>query len=109
MEEGVMTRDDPLLSALADAAQRKRQADHEIRLLLAWAREISTPRPYRLADLADATGMSISGIRVAYTKVDVVFAAHLTSGGGGPNLAAISIHYSLLARYADLRKRQPAA
>jgi len=38
MEEGVMTRDDPLLAALADAARRKQRADHDIRLLLAYAR-----------------------------------------------------------------------
>jgi hypothetical protein len=54
MEEGVMTRDDPLLAALADAAQRKQRAERDIRLLLAYAREHTPPRPYRLADLAQA-------------------------------------------------------
>jgi hypothetical protein len=49
-----MTWKDPLLAALADAAQRKARADHDIRLLLAYAREHTQPRPYRLADLADA-------------------------------------------------------
>ena len=47
-----MTGDDPLLGALASARERKQQADREIRLLLAYAREISMPRPYRLADPA---------------------------------------------------------
>ena len=70
-----MTRDDPLLAALADAAQRKQRADHEIRLLLAYAREHVQPRPYRLADLAQATGMSISGIRTAYSTADTEQAA----------------------------------
>ena len=62
---------DVLLAALADARQRKEQAAQEMRLLLAYAREFVTPRPYRLADLADAAGMSISGIRTAYTPADI--------------------------------------
>lgn len=64
-------RTDPLLSALTDARQRKEQAEYEIRLLLAYAREVVTPRPYRLADLAAASGMSISGVRITYTAADV--------------------------------------
>jgi hypothetical protein len=66
---------DPLLVALADASQRKQQATNEIRLLLAYAREIITPRPYRLADLAQAAGISISGVRTAYTGADIRQAA----------------------------------
>ena len=62
---------DVLLAALADARQRKQQAAQDIRLLLAYAREFATPRPYRLADLAEASGMSISGIRTAYTPADI--------------------------------------
>ncbi len=62
---------DVLLTALADARQRRDQADRDIRLLLAYAREVVTPRPYRLADLASAAGMSISGVRTAYTTADV--------------------------------------
>ena len=65
------TKDDPLLAALADAAERKQRADHDIRLLLAYAREQVQPRPYRLADLADAAGMSVSGVRTAYTRADI--------------------------------------
>ena len=63
-----MTADDPLLAALADARKRKQRADQQIRLLLAYAREHVQPRPYRLADLAKAAGMSISGVRTAYTQ-----------------------------------------
>jgi hypothetical protein len=70
-----MTRDDPLLAALAAARQRKEQATRNMRLLLAYAREISSPRPYRLADLAEAAGMSMSGIRSAYTQADIQQAA----------------------------------
>jgi len=70
---------DPLLLALRDASQRKEQADRDLRLLLAYAREIITPRPYRLADLAEAAGMSISGVRVAYNRDDVERAAQLVA------------------------------
>jgi hypothetical protein len=62
---------DPVLAAIADARQRRDQADRELRLLVAYAREAVTPRPYRLADLAHAAGMSISGVRTAYTTTDV--------------------------------------
>ena len=82
-------RDDPLLAALADAAQRKQRADHDIRLLLAYAREHVQPRPYRLADLADAAGMSISGVRTAYTQADIDQAARLTGGSRGRHLLAV--------------------
>jgi hypothetical protein len=63
--------DDPVLAALRDARARRDQADREIRILLAYARELITPRPYRLADLAEATGKSISGIRTAYSQHDI--------------------------------------
>jgi hypothetical protein len=62
---------DPVLAALRAARARRDQANRDIRILLAYARELTTPRPYRLADLADATGKSISGIRTAYTTADV--------------------------------------
>ena len=84
-----MTRDDPLLAALADAAQRKQRAERDIRLLLAYAREHTQPRPYRLADLADAAGMSISGVRTAYTRADIDQAARLTGGSRGRHLLAV--------------------
>jgi hypothetical protein len=63
--------DDPVLAALRAARARRDQADRDIRILLAYARELTTPRPYRLTDLADAAGKSISGIRTAYTAADV--------------------------------------
>jgi hypothetical protein len=61
---------DPVLAALRAARDRRDQADRDIRILLAYARELATPRPYRLADLAQATGKSISGVRTAYTTAD---------------------------------------
>jgi hypothetical protein len=75
--------DDAVLAALADARRRKDQAVRDIRLLLAYAREISTPRPYRLADLAQAAGLSISGIRIAYTASDIQHARQLICDGLG--------------------------
>jgi hypothetical protein len=62
---------DPLLAALDQLHQRKEQADRDIRLLLAYAREHVTPRPYRLADLAYAAGMSVSGVRTGYGPADI--------------------------------------
>ena len=62
--------DDPVLAALRAARDRRDQADRDIRILLAYARELTTPRPYRLADLAEATGKSISGVRTGYTPAD---------------------------------------
>jgi hypothetical protein len=89
MEAGVMITDDPLLAALIDARERKQRADRQIRLLLAYAREHVQPRPYRLADLADAAGMSISGVRAAYTQADIDQAAALTGGSRGRHLLAV--------------------
>ena len=65
---------DPVLAALRAARARRDQADRDIRMLLAYARELTTPRPYRLADLAEATGKSISGVRTAYTTADIEIA-----------------------------------
>ena len=62
---------DPVLTAIKDARNRRDQADHDIRVLLAYARELTNPRPYRLTDLANAAGMSISGVRTAYTHNDI--------------------------------------
>ena len=70
---------DPVLAALADARRRRDQANHDIRLLLAYARELAQPRPYRLIDLASAARMSISGVRVAYTAEHVEQARQLVS------------------------------
>ena len=58
---------DVLLGGLANSPPAQGQAAREMRLLLAYAREFATPRPYRLVDLAEAAGMSVSGIRTAYT------------------------------------------
>jgi hypothetical protein len=102
-----MTAEDPLLAALADAAKRKEQANHQIRLLLAYAREHVQPRPYRLADLAQAVGMSLSGIRTAYTKADIEQAARLTGGARSRHLLAVIV--SLLVNSHPARERHGTA
>ena len=102
-----MTGDDPLLAALAAARQRKARADHDIRLLLAYAREHVQPRPYRLADLAEAAGMSISGVRTAYTQADIEHAARLTGGARSRHLAAVIV--SLLISGRSAREHHQAA
>ncbi len=102
-----MNREDPLLAALADAKRRKEQADQQIRLLLAYAREHAQPRPYRLADLAKAAGMSVSGVRTAYTQADIEQAAALTGGARSRHLAAVIV--SLLINGRSAREHHPAA
>jgi hypothetical protein len=102
-----MTAEDPLLAALADATRRKEQANQQIRLLLAYAREHVQPRPYRLADLAQAAGLSISGIRTAYTQADIEHAARLTGGARSRHLAAVIV--SLLTSGHPAREHHPAA
>jgi hypothetical protein len=79
---------DPVLAALRAASARREQADRDIRILLAYARELATPRPYRLADLAEATGKSISGIRTAYTAADVDAARRIVHDISGAHDAA---------------------
>lgn len=62
---------EPLLSAIGIARHRKEQAEAEIRRLIAYGREFTRPRPYKLADLAAASGMSVSGIRTSYGHGEV--------------------------------------
>jgi hypothetical protein len=62
----IATGQDPLLHELRQARRRIEQAQQDIRTLIALAREFTRPRPYTLTDLADAAGMSVSGVRTAY-------------------------------------------
>jgi hypothetical protein len=62
---------DPLLAALTAARHAKEEAEQRIRELLAYGREFVRPRPYTLAVLAEAAGMSISGVRIAYGQRDI--------------------------------------
>jgi hypothetical protein len=96
---------DRLLAALAEARQRKQHAEQDIRLLLAYAREIIAPRPYRLADLAKAAGLSISGVRAAYTDRDIQHATNLAGRADGRHLdAAVA---ALLAQGQHAPDREP--
>ena len=70
--------DDALLIALAETRRRRDEADQIIRMLLAYGRELAAPRPYRLADLAQAAGLSISGVRTAYGNADIQRARQVT-------------------------------
>jgi hypothetical protein len=62
---------DPLLTTLAGLRRQRHDLDAAIRRLLAYGREFTRPRPYTLADLADAAGMSISGVRTAYDADEI--------------------------------------
>jgi|SRR5271154_1313449 len=69
---------DPLLTTLAGIRRQRHDLDAAMRRLLAYGREFTRPRPYRLADLADAAGMSISGVRTAYDAEDIAQVADAT-------------------------------
>ncbi|MFD4723049.1 hypothetical protein ACFWOY_31370 [Streptomyces sp. NPDC058423] len=67
---------DDFLSQLAALRSIRDQFDRDIREYLAYAREFTRPRPYTLAVLAEAAGMSVSGVRTAYTLDDLDAVAH---------------------------------
>ena len=69
---------DPLLGEIAGARDAMLRAEARMRLLVAYGREFTRPRPYRLEDLARAAGMSISGIRTAYDEDEIAEVARLT-------------------------------
>ncbi|MGH3495408.1 MAG: hypothetical protein ACRDQ1_19565 [Sciscionella sp.] len=69
---------DPLLTTLAGLRRQRHDLDAAMRRLLAYGREFTSPRPYRLADLADAAGMSISDVRTAYDAEEIAQVAHAT-------------------------------
>jgi hypothetical protein len=73
---------DPLLSQVQEARRRRLQDEQDLRNLIAYAREFMHPRPYRLIDLAEAAGLSISGVRINYDKDDVALVEELINGKG---------------------------
>ncbi|WP_432019554.1 hypothetical protein [Streptomyces sp. 1222.5] len=68
-ELDALTSDD-FLGQLAALRNQRDEVDRRIRAYLAYAREFTSPRPYTLASLAEAAGLSISGVRTAYTHAD---------------------------------------
>ena len=68
---------DPLLSTLSSLRNRRLQLEADMRLLIAYGRCFTHPRPYKLIDLANAAGMSISGIRTAYDTDEIEQAAEI--------------------------------
>jgi hypothetical protein len=62
---------DPLLATLARLRAQRLRLEADMRLLVAYARRFTHPRPYKLIDLAEAAGMSISGVRIAYDEEDL--------------------------------------
>jgi hypothetical protein len=68
---------DPLLSTLTSLRNRRLQLEADMRVLIAYGRCFTHPRPYKLIDLANAAGMSISGIRTAYDTDEIDQAAEI--------------------------------
>jgi hypothetical protein len=70
-EEGA----DPLLSTLADLRQQRLRLEADMRLLMAYGRCFTHPRPDKLIDLANAARLSISGVRIAFDDDEITQAA----------------------------------
>ena len=70
-----MFRDEDLAYALrlgqAGLRQQRLRLEAQMRLLIAYARHFTHPRPYKLIDLANAAGTSISGVRTAYQAEEI--------------------------------------
>lgn len=62
---------DPLLDEIARARDEARAAQTRMRLLVAFGREVVRPRGYELGRLAQAAGMTFSGVRTFYKPADV--------------------------------------
>lgn len=68
---------DPLLSTLTGLHEQRLQLEEDMRLLMAYGRCFTRPRPYKLIDLARAAGLSISGVRIAFTDDEITQAAEI--------------------------------
>ncbi len=73
---------DPLLDAIREFVAARNEADATVRALVAYARELATTRKYRLVEIAEAAGMSISGVRNAYGEVDLERARQMMAAIG---------------------------
>jgi hypothetical protein len=85
VEDGREPAGDRLLDEVARAAGELAEARRRVRLLFAFAREVVGPRPYRLRDLAAASGLSVSGVRTAYGPEDVSEVRRIVGSGDPDN------------------------
>jgi hypothetical protein len=80
------------LSTLADLRQQRLRLEADMRLLMAYGRCFTHPRPYKLIDLANAAGLSISGVRIAFDDDEITQATEILhrppAYGDGPTPAA---------------------
>ena len=78
---------DPLLCTLESLRTQRLRLEADMRLLIAYARRFTHPRPYKLIDLAEAAGMSISGVRIAYDDEELGQLAELLDRSPVPSPA----------------------
>ncbi|MEU7906330.1 hypothetical protein [Actinoplanes sp. NPDC049118] len=78
---------DALLAELEACRAQIDEAEHRMRLLLAYGREFVRPQPYQLKDLARAADISVSGVRIAYGEDEITEAAQVT--GAKPRRPAL--------------------
>jgi hypothetical protein len=76
---------DPLLSTLARLRQQRLRLEADMRLLMAYGRCFTHPRPYKLIDLANAAGLSISGVRIAFDDDEIAQAAEILQRPSAPD------------------------
>ena len=83
-----------------------------MRLLMAYGRRFTHPRPYKLIDLANAAGMSISGVRIAFDDDEITQAAEILhrqpTAGDGPGRQRHDRPRRLQFAWNEVRTRGPA-
>lgn len=62
---------DPLLLSLERLRRQRNEIEQQMILLAAYMRESIKPRPYTLQRIADAAGLSVSGVRTFYSDEDI--------------------------------------
>lgn len=68
---------DPLLAEITDARAELEASERKLRRLITYGREFVEPRPYTLDVLAQAAGMSVSGVRTFYADEEIDAVARL--------------------------------
>ncbi|GIH99352.1 hypothetical protein [Planobispora takensis] len=90
-EEGSGPDFDPLLNTLGNLVAIKKDADEKIRLLLAYGRIYTTPRPHTLEALGQAAGLTPSGVSRAFGAEEILQVGDRT--GLRPAAADVSDHH----------------